>query len=118
MHYFKEWVDNGVEQDWPSLTKIYKASSSLIGATMWHPFDHQRGYHPDPFWGGIMDAYRQPKFSYYLLKSLMPSLGLKNVPNVDAEPFVFIAHLMTPFSPEDVVVFTNCDEVRQNSSSF
>ena len=44
--------DNGVEQDWPSLTKIYKASSSLIGATMWHPFDHQRGYHPDPFWGG------------------------------------------------------------------
>ena len=59
-----------------------------------------------------MDAYRQPKFSYYLLKSLMPSLGLENVPNVDAEPFVFIAHLMTPFSPEDVVVFTNCDEVR------
>ena len=113
MHYFKEeWVDNGVEQDWPSLTKIYKASNSLIGATMWHPFDHQRGYHPDPFWGGIMDAYRQPKFSYYLLKSLMPSLGLENVPNVDAEPFVFIAHLMTPFSPEDVVVFTNCDEVR------
>ena len=39
-------------------------------------------------------------------------MGLENVPNVDAEPFVFIAHLMTPFSPEDVVVFTNCDEVR------
>ena len=72
-HYFKEeWKDNGVEKDWPSLTKIYKASNSLIGGTIWHPFDHQRGYHPDPFWGGIMDAYRQPKFSYFMMKSLLP----------------------------------------------
>ena len=31
--------------DWPSLTKIYKANCSLIGASMWHPFDHQKGYH-------------------------------------------------------------------------
>lgn len=113
MHYFKEeWMENGKLQSWPSLTMSYASSKSLVGATLWHPFDHQRGYHPDPFWGGIMDAYRQPKFSYYLLKSLLPTSGLENVPQLEAKPFVFIAHLMTPFSPKDVVVFTNCEEVK------
>jgi beta-galactosidase len=113
LHYFKEeWIENGEPKTWPSLTMSYAASKSLVGATMWHPFDHQRGYHPDPFWGGIMDAYRQPKFSYYLLKSLLPTKGLEKVPQVDAEPFVFLAHLMTPFSDEDVIVFTNCEEVK------
>ena len=113
MHYFKEdWSEDGKTVMWPSLTMIYGASKSLVGATLWHPFDHQRGYHPDPFWGGIMDAYRQPKFSYYLLKTLLPTNGLENVPHVKAAPFVYIAHLMTPFSPEDVVVFTNCEAVK------
>ena len=113
IHYFKEeWEDNSVKKDWPSLTKIFKASNSLVGGTIWHPFDHQRGYHPDPFWGGIMDAYRQPKFSYFMMKSLLPTNGLETVPNVDAEPFVYIAHLLSPFSPKDITVFTNCDEVR------
>jgi beta-galactosidase len=37
---------------------------------------------------------------------------LEQVPLVEAEPFVFIAHLITPFSPADVTVFTNCEEVR------
>ena len=113
LHYFiEEWDDKGKHFKWPSLTKAYESSRSLIGATMWHPFDHQRGYHPDPFWGGIMDAYRQPKFSYFLFKSLLPTEGLDTVPLVEAEPFVYIAHLMTPFSPKDVVIFTNCEEVR------
>ena len=113
MHYFVEaWKDDGIDKEWPSLTMVYGASKSLIGGTMWHPFDHQRGYHPDPFWGGIMDAYRQPKLSYYLFKSLLPTNGLIDVPMVTAEPFVYIAHLMTPFSPEDVVVFTNCEAVK------
>jgi len=113
MHYFKEdWMEGDKNIMWPSLTMIYGASSSLIGATLWHPFDHQRGYHPDPFWGGIMDAYRQPKFSYYLLKSLLPTKGLEDVPHVKAAPFVYVAHLMSPFSPEDVVVFTNCEAVK------
>ena len=113
LHYFKEeWIENGELKTWPSLTMSYAASKSLVGATMWHPFDHQRGYHSDPFWGGIMDAYRQPKFSYYLMKSLLPTSGLEKVPQVDAKPFVFLAHLMTPFSAEDVVVFTNCEEIK------
>ncbi|VGO11994.1 Beta-galactosidase [Pontiella desulfatans] len=113
MHYFsEEWVDDGQENEWPSMTMVYGSSPSMFGATLWHSFDHQRGYHPDPFWGGIMDAYRQPKFSYYLFKSLLPTSGLEHVPLVQAEPFVYIAHLMTPFSPEDVIVFTNCEEVK------
>ena len=113
MHYFKEaWAIDGVTISWPSMTKVFGAGRSLIGAALWHSFDTQQGYHPDPFWGGIMDAYRQPKFSYYLFKSLLPVEGLEDVPLVEAEPFVYIAHLMTPFSPEDVVVFSNCEEVK------
>ena len=31
---------------------------------------------------------------------------------VQASPFVYIAHLLTPFSPKDVTIFTNCEEVK------
>lgn len=40
-----------------------------VGGALWHSFDHQRGYHPDPFYGGIADVFRQPKYSYYLFAS-------------------------------------------------
>lgn len=92
---------------WESL---YRMPAQHVGGTLWHPFDHQRGYHPDPFWGGILDAYRQPKYSYYLFRSQMP-VNL-TIPNIESGPFVFIAHEMTPVSGADVVVFSNCDQVR------
>ena len=115
-HYFdEEWLEDDKIITWPSLTKIFSASPALVGATLWHPFDHQRGYHPDPFWGGIMDAYRQPKFSYYLFKSLSSVDESNNITNVEHEPFVYIAHLMTPFSPNNVTIFTNCEEVKLTS---
>ena len=82
----------------------------FIGGALWHPFDHQRGYHPDPFYGGILDAFRQPKYSYYLFRSQTP-VGL-TIDNVESRPFVFIAHEMTPISGRDVVVFSNCETVR------
>lgn len=44
---------------------LYRTSRQHVGGCLWHSFDHQRGYHPDPFYGGIMDAFRQPKYSYY-----------------------------------------------------
>ena len=47
-----------------------------------------------------------------MMKSLLPTNGLEAVPNVDAEPFVYIAHLLSPFSAKDITVFTNCDEVQ------
>ena len=76
---------------------------------MWHPFDHQRGYHPDPFYGGVMDSYRQPKTSYYLFKSFRsPQVQQESL--AETGPFVYIANEMTPFSPEDVTVFSNCDQ--------
>ncbi len=89
---------------------LYDTPAQHVGGTIWHPFDHQRGYHPDTFWGGILDAYRQPKYSYYMFKAQQPTD--LNIPNVDSKPFVYIAHEMTPVSDEDIVVFSNCDEVR------
>lgn len=72
--------------------------------------DHQRGYHPDLFYGGIMDAYRQPKYSYEMFKAQRSP----EVSDVIAEtgPMVFIVNEMTPFSSSDVIVFSNCDEVK------
>ena len=80
-----------------------------FGGCLWHPFDHQRGYHPDPFYGGILDAFRQPKTSYYAFMSQRPQ---KTRNGLGSGPVVHIANECTPFSPEDVTVFSNCDSVR------
>lgn len=90
--------------------EMYCESRQFIGGALWHPFDHQRGYHPDPYWGGIMDAFRQPKYSYYMFKSQVDA-NLKH-PLSETGPMVFIAHEISPFSSPDVTVFSNCDEVR------
>lgn len=89
---------------------LYRTSRQHVGGCLWHSFDHQRGYHPDPFYGGLMDVFRQPKYSYFLFKSQRSPYKS----NILAEtgPMVYIAHEMTPFSPKDVTVFSNCDEVR------
>lgn len=93
---------------------IYRAAENHIGGTLWHAFDHQRGYHPQPFYGGIMDAFRQPKTSYYMFKSQRPADIFQDLKDVDIEtgPMVYVAHEMSPFSPKDVTVYSNCDEVR------
>ena len=93
-----------------SYDEMYTESRQFIGGALWHPFDHQRGYHPDPYWGGIMDAFRQPKYAYYMFKSQIDA-DLKH-PAAETGPMVFVAHEISPFSDPDVVVFTNCDEVR------
>lgn len=87
--------------NWESLSST---PPQHVGGALWHSFDHQRGYHPDPFYGGITDVFRQPKYSYYLFKAQRQV--------EDSEPMVYIAHEMTPFSNTDVTVFSNCDEVR------
>lgn len=90
---------------------LYRNTRQHMGGCLWHSFDHQRGYHPDPFYGGIMDAFRQPKLSYYMFCSQRPA---ETNDKLIAEngPMVFIANAMTPFSPKDVTVYSNCDEVR------
>lgn len=90
---------------------LYRNTRQHMGGCLWHSFDHQRGYHPDPFYGGIMDAFRQPKLSYYMFCAQRP-VEKNNRLIVENGPMVYIANAMTPFSPKDVTVYSNCDEVR------
>ena len=93
-----------------SYDEMYRTTGKFIGGAQWHPFDHQRGYHPDPYWGGIFDAFRQPKYAYHMYRSqTAPEL---NHPLAECGPVVYIAHEMSQFSDADVVVFSNCDSVR------
>lgn len=93
------------------LETLYASQLAHVGGTLWHAFDHQRGYHPQPFYGGIMDAFRQPKMSYYMFMAQRPFDKLDKLP-AESGPMVYIANEMTPFSPEDVTVYSNCEEVR------
>lgn len=93
-----------------SYDEMYRTTGKFIGGAQWHPFDHQRGYHPDPYWGGIFDAFRQPKYAYHMYRSqTAPDL---NHPLAECGPVVYIAHEMSQFSDADVVVFSNCNSVR------
>jgi len=93
-----------------SYGNMFKTTGQFTGGAQWHPFDHQRGYHPDPYWGGIFDAFRQPKYAYYMFKSQVnPRL---KVENVETGPMVYIANEITPFSEKDLIIFSNCDSVR------
>jgi beta-galactosidase len=110
----RSWGENALVRQAMSLSESYDemfpASRQFLGGALWHPFDHQRGYHPDPYWGGIMDAFRQPKYSYYLFKSQVDA-DTKH-PLSETGPMIFIAHEISPFSSPDVTVFTNCEEIR------
>ncbi len=71
--------------------------ASFLGGCLWHGTDHARGYHPDNFYGGIMTYARQKKYSWYAFKAALTG-----------KPFVFPAHELSPYSPEDFDVFSNC----------
>ena len=99
-----------------ALDVLYRVFPDHIGGCLWHSFDHQRGYHPDPFYGGVADIFRQPKYSYYMFMSQRPPLKQENR-LYETGPMVYIAHEMTPFSPKDVTVYSNCDEVRLTNNA-
>lgn len=93
-----------------SWNAMYRMPDQFIGGTLWAGIDHNRGYHNDQFYGGLLDAFRQPKYSWYMFQSQRdPKL---NVPQIDNGPMIFIANEMSPISEGDVVVYTNCDKVR------
>ena len=99
-----------------SYDEMYRTTGKFIGGAQWHPFDHQRGYHPDPYWGGIFDAFRQPKYAYHMYRSqTAPDL---NHPLAECGPVVYIAHEMSQFSDADVVVFSNCDSVYDGTKNW
>ncbi|PTT00757.1 beta-galactosidase [Pedobacter sp. HMWF019] len=92
------------------LNEIFNTPPKRIGAALWAGIDHQRGYHPDPFLGGLLDVYRMPRYSFYLFKSQYdPSFKL---PGIETGPMVYIAHELTQVSGGDITVFSNCEEVR------
>ena len=94
-----------------SADELFHTTGQFIGGCQWHPFDHQRGYHPDPYWGGIYDAFRQKKTAFEMFAAVLsPCVATESQHTV--QPQVFIAHEMTQFSEKDVTVFSNCDSVR------
>ncbi len=82
--------------------EMHHSQPQFIGGCQWHPFDHQRGYHPDAYYGGIYDAFRQKKYAFEMFRSQ----------DMNAKPMVFVANEMTQFSDNDVTIFSNCDSVR------
>ena len=92
-----------------STQELFHTTGQFIGGCQWHPFDHQRGYHPDPYWGGIYDAFRQKKTAFNMFAAVLNSPS--PITNHQS-PIVSIAHEMTQFSEKDVTIFSNCDSVR------
>ncbi|HEX4085306.1 MAG TPA: glycoside hydrolase family 2 TIM barrel-domain containing protein [Chthoniobacteraceae bacterium] len=128
---YGDWVDNFSTQNSPvrvwrewgehalnlqasirddQISGIYNSPPAHVGGALWAGIDHQRGYNPDPFLGGLLDLYRVPRYSYYLYKSQYDP-GLK-VPGISTGPMVYICHELTYISEPDVVVYTNCQQVR------
>ena len=100
---------------WIILVGILSGLSARMFSTSVHFFSTKAkefiSYPPlRPFFGGIMDAFRQPKYSYYMFMSQRENNHTEGL--ADTGPMVYIAHEMTPFSPKDVTVYSNCDEVR------
>lgn len=93
-----------------TLSFLYGNSSTVLGGAIWCGIDHQRGYHPDPFRGGLVDLFRIPRFTYYLYKSQYDP-GFE-IPGAGNAAMVFIAHENTQVSGQDIVVYSNCEQVR------
>jgi beta-galactosidase len=85
-------------------------AARLCGACLWAGIDCQRGYHHQVFYGGVLDLFRLPKFGYYFFQSQRSPRS--HVAGLDDGPMVFIAGYGTFFSPSELIVFSNCEEVR------
>jgi beta-galactosidase len=93
-----------------NLDGVFGTPPQRIGATLWCGIDHERGYHPDPFWGGLLDGFRIPRYSFHLFKSQYPPDY--KLEGIATGPMVYIAHELTQVSGADVVIYSNCEEVR------
>jgi beta-galactosidase len=83
---------------------------ALAGVDLWAGMDAYRGYHHQPFLGGVFDLLRLPKFDAYFFESQRsPTV---HVAGLDDGPMVFIANYATFQSPSQVSVFSNCEQVR------
>jgi beta-galactosidase len=122
MNWSDQFARNRVMRGWGELAQLTQAASHLrcignmagvkaiAGWCLWAGIDHDRGYHPLPFLGGVVDRHRLPKFDFWAFASQRdPEVRLAAC---ESGPLVRIAHLATHFSPGDVTVFSNCEEVR------
>jgi beta-galactosidase len=82
----------------------------LAGACLWAGIDCQRGYHRQPFFGGVLDLFRLPKFNYHFFRSQSPPDF--SLPGLSCGPMVHIANFATFLSPTTVTIFSNCESVR------
>jgi len=83
-----------------------RALSNMCGDGLWVGFDY------GPYPQGVIDKLRVPKFSHYFFRSQRdPNLI---IPGIDSGPMVYIANYWTSTSPHpnDVNVFSNCDQVK------
>ncbi len=99
-------------------TPAAPGAARAAGADLWAGIDYYRGYHHQPFYGSPLDLFRLPKFNYYLFQSQRP-LGKMEL-NVGSGPMVYITNFATFHSPDTVMVFSNCEEVRlsQNGAAI
>jgi beta-galactosidase len=93
-----------------SYDAMYKTTGQFMGGAQWHSFDHTRGYHPDTYYGGLWDVFRQPKYASWMFRSQVAADLVH--PLAETGSMVFAAHELGPFSDPDIVVFSNCDSVR------
>lgn len=92
------------------LSQRFKTSKVRIGGAMWAGIDHQRGYHPDPFWGGHLNVLRLPCYTYYLYQSQNDAdYKLKGI---KTGPMIYNTHELTQLSDSEVVIYSNCDEIK------
>lgn len=75
----------------------------LCGYGVWPAIAYNRGYHINPCWGGHLDLFRLPKFSYYFMQSQIDREQIGDV--------LQIASWWTEVSPIDVMVFSNAERV-------
>lgn len=76
----------------------------ICGYGIWPAISYNRGYHINPCWGGHLDLFRLPKFSYYFMQSQQDREKAGDV--------LYIASWWTEISPADVTVFSNAQKVR------
>ncbi|MGL4594124.1 MAG: NPCBM/NEW2 domain-containing protein, partial [Thermoguttaceae bacterium] len=90
----REWGEKALLEQamirYRDLPSIFGMPPKRIGATLWCGIDHQRGYHPDPFWGGLLDSLRIPKYSYDVFKSQYDADFVLD--GIETGPMVVIFH--------------------------
>lgn len=98
------------ELDWMTNYRSHYNEDFLCGFNMWPAIEHNRGYHMNPCYGGMLDLHRIPKYSFYFFKS-QQSVDV-NIENIPCGPMIFLANSWSELSPDDITVYSNCEKVR------